>query len=201
MSRRHPKRRTTGRHFAQIPVEVLTSDACRTLPHWARTDLLAIAAQYRGNNNGDLALTESIGRQFGINSKWQLVDGLALLLERGLIQRTRQGGKKPLGPSLYALTWQPIDDLQGKIDSGPTTAPSNAWVRWVGPASVPQKDQSTEIHQDLRGTRSVPQKDQTSTISGPQEDQTGPSISTPGGPPSRSWTEGPDLRVAEGGKS
>jgi hypothetical protein len=33
-----------------------------------------------------------------------LVESLALLLKQGLIQRTRQGGKKPLGPTLYALT-------------------------------------------------------------------------------------------------
>ena len=30
-SRRNPKRRMTGKHFAQIPVEVLTSEACKTL--------------------------------------------------------------------------------------------------------------------------------------------------------------------------
>src|SRR5882724_7752117 len=57
VSRRHPKRRMRGKFFAAIPVEVLTSVACRTLPAYAVRVLLAVAAQYRGNNNGDLALT------------------------------------------------------------------------------------------------------------------------------------------------
>jgi len=51
-----------GKFFAAIPVEVLTSVACRTLPAYAVRVLLAVAAQYRGNNNGDLALTFATAR-------------------------------------------------------------------------------------------------------------------------------------------
>jgi hypothetical protein len=120
----------TGNHFAQVPVEVLTSAACCALRNYAFRVLIAIAAQYRGNNNGDLAMTRATARSFGVSSQEHLVKSLARLLECGLIQKTRQGGKKPLGPSLYAVTWQPIDDLRGKIESGATTAPTNAWARW-----------------------------------------------------------------------
>lgn len=201
MSRRHPKRRMTGKHFAAIPVEVLTSDACRTLPHWARTNLTALAAEYRGNNNGDLSLTWATGRAYGVNSKWQLIDGLALLLERGLIQKTRQGGKKPLGPTLYAITWQPIDDLGGKIESGPTTTASNAWAEWVAPtqSSAPDEVQSEKIHQHLRRTASAPQKVQRTPISAPQEVQTMRFIGTSGGAPSRSTREGATVRSSASG--
>lgn len=157
--RRHPKRRTSGKHFAQIPVEVLVSDACRTLPSYAIRVLVAIAAQYRGNNNGDLALTWTIGQEFGINSKKQLVASLGTLQLRGLIQKTRQGGKKPLGPCLYAITWQPINDLNGKIDSGPTTAAANTWASWTPPPGCSER-QSPENHQHHRGTISAPQGDQ-----------------------------------------
>jgi hypothetical protein len=176
----------TGQHFAQIPVEVLTSDACRTLPNYAVRVLLAIAAQYRGRNNGDLAMTRATARTFGVLCQKNLVRSLSALQERGLIERTRQGGKKPLGPTLYAVTWQPIDDLGGKIESGATTSPSNAWATW---SSGSPGDQSTKNHRVYRETGSGPQGDQTAHISGPQGDQRGPSIGSTGGPPSRSWRE------------
>lgn len=130
MKRRNDNRRKSGERYALLPLEVLTSDACRLLPAFALRILVAMAAQYSGWNNGDLALTWSMARAYGINSKVQLNSGIDLLLERGLIQKTRQGGKKPFGPCLYALTWRGIDELRPKIDSGPTTFPSNAWVQW-----------------------------------------------------------------------
>ena len=194
MSRRHPKRRMTGKHFAQVPVEVLTSDACRTLPHYAKVVLFAVAATYRGANNGDLALPYSVSRTFGITSKWQLIDGLALLIDRGLIEKTRQGGKKPLGPCLYAITWQPISDLGGKIASGATTAASNAWAQWK---SAPPEDQSAINQQHPRRTTSAPQEDQMMTKSAPPEDQTGAFIGTPGGSPSRISREGAGIIARE----
>ncbi|HEV7985075.1 MAG TPA: hypothetical protein VGP20_02840 [Steroidobacteraceae bacterium] len=197
MTRRHPKRRLSGKHYAMVPVEVLTSQACNTLPASACRVLLAIAAQFRGKNNGDLALTWATARPFGINSKKQLIDALALLLERGLIEKTRQGGKRPLGPSLYAVGWMPIDDLNGKIDSGPTMVAKNTWATWP---SAPQRDQSAEIHQHHRGTSTAPQGDQTNAISAPQRDQSSPSIGTTGGAPSISIPEGPTLRVVAGGR-
>ena len=187
MSRRHPKKRMTGRHFAQIPVEVLMSEACATLPNYAVRVLLAIAAQYRGRNNGELAMTWRIGQEYGIGSKEHLVLGLAALLEHGLIHKTRQGGKKPLGPTLYAVTWQPIDDLDGKIESGATTSPSNAWATW---SSGLPADQSTKIQRDCRRTASGLPADQTGAISGLPADQRAPFHGTAGSPPSRSWREG-----------
>lgn len=132
----------TGKHFAQIPDEVLKSDAQKNLPNYAVRVLVAIAAQFRGNNNGDLAMTWAIARTYGIDSKKQLNASLVMLLEHGLIEKTRQGGKKPLGPCLYAVTWQPINDLRGKIEKGATTTASNAWATW---SPAPQGDQSKQI--------------------------------------------------------
>ena len=189
MSRRHPKRRLTGKHFAMVPVEVLTSDAYRKLPNYAKVVLFAVAGQYRGNNNGDLAMTWAIGRPFGVSSKEHLVSALAMLIDRGLIAKTRQGGKRPLGPSLYALTWMPIDDLKGKIDCGPTMVAANTWALWTAPSGLPA-DQSTVKQRDCRRTRSGLPADQTSAVSGLPGDQTGPSIGTAGSPPSISPREG-----------
>jgi hypothetical protein len=189
VSRRHPKRRMTGKHFAAIPVEVLTCDACRTLPNYAIRVLLAIAAQYRGNNNGDLALTWSLALPFGVTCKAHLVKALTMLQERGLIAKTRQGGKRPMGPCLYALTWQPINDLNGKIDSGPTTAASNDWVKWTASSGLPV-DQSTENQRDYPQTSTGLPVDQRSAVTGLPADQRTPSIGTTSSPPSRISPEG-----------
>ncbi len=183
-------------HFAQIPVEVLTSAACRTLRNYAKVVLFAVAAQYRGNNNGDLALTYSIARAFGITSKWQLTDGLALLAERGLIEKTRQGGKKPLGPCLYAVSWQPINDLGTKIECGPTKSPSNAWANWKDGAP---ENKGAIKQQHPQRTKSAPPEDQICTISEPREDQSVAPIGTPGGSPSRISQEGLDsMQIFDG---
>ena len=194
MSRRNSKRRMTGQHFAAIPVEVLQSDATRTLSNASFRVLIAIAAQYRGRNNGDLAMTRSIAKTFGINRQENLVTALAELQERELIVKTRQGGKKPLGPTLYAVTWQRVDDLGAKIEHGPTMAPTNAWATWKPSPAEPKPAAPKINHWVRRGTRSGPLVDQTAPILGPLVDQRTPIIGSAGGPPSRISPEGHALR-------
>jgi hypothetical protein len=185
----------TGKHFAQIPDEVLTADAFKTLPNYAVRVLVAIAAQYRGNNNGDLAMTWNIGQSYGITSKEALVASLADLQRRGLIQKTKQGGKRPLGPTLYGITWQPISDLKGKIESGATTAASNAWADWKDSSTGLPADQSKINPRDCRRTGTGLPADQTSAVTGLPADQTQQINGTAGSPPSRSWREGAGNRV------
>lgn len=163
------------------------SDSCVSLPNYAVRLLVAIAAQYRGNNNGDLAMTRAIARQFGIYSQEHLVFGLVALMERFLIQKTRQGGKKPFGPTLYAVTWQPIDDLAGKIELLPTTTASNAWSKWK---SGPPADQSKKKHRVYRRNSSGLSAEQNAPKSGLPPDQAEPSVGSAGSPPSRIWGEG-----------
>jgi hypothetical protein len=182
--KRRGKRRLTGEHFAAVPVEVLTSEACRTLPAYAFRVLIAFAAEYRGKNNGDIALTWSMAKAFGIASKKQLVASIAMLQERNLIQKTRQGGKKPLGPCLYAVTWRAIDELRPKIEIGPNLIPSHAWAKWT---SAPRGDQTEINQQHHRGTASAPQGVPIDPVSAPQGDQRSAFIGTTGSPPSRIW--------------
>jgi len=166
---RNTRRRMLGEHFAAVPDEVLTSPAYTTLPHYAMCLLFAIAAQFRGNNNGDLAMTWAIARRYGINSHKHLVKGLTLLLERGLIQKTRQGGKKPLGPCLYAVTWRPINDLKGKIESGETFKPTNAWAQWLnGTAGGSEHNKSSGLPGDHIGTPGGPLNGCIGTPGGPE---------------------------------
>jgi hypothetical protein len=132
-------------HFAMIPRDMWLFEARLTLPHYAVILLIALAIQYNGRNNGDLALTWSIARRHGIHSKKQLVVGLRLLLDRGLIVQTREGsGIKPFGCALYAVTWLPIDDLVDKIDLRPTKTASNKWAAWSpGPSGDRGSDKTT----------------------------------------------------------
>ena len=82
--------------------------------------LIDLGSQYNGYNNGDLCASLSVMRKRGWNSNQQLAKALKELLERNLIVQTKQGGLN-LGPNLYAITWQPIDECNGKLDANPTT--------------------------------------------------------------------------------
>ena len=84
--------------------------------------LIDIASQYNGYNNGDLCATLSVMKKRGWNSNQQLSKALKELLERNLIIQTKQGGLN-MGPNLYAVTWQPIDECKGKLDMEPTKTP------------------------------------------------------------------------------
>jgi hypothetical protein len=101
--------------------------------------LLALAVQYYGSRNGSLALPYSEAHSLGISTQAQLYSGLKLLESVDLILCTRrgnlQGGLKL--PSLYALTWKPVNEpASGVVYNGAITLtlkPSHAWARWTRP--------------------------------------------------------------------
>ena len=88
--------------------------------------LVDLGRQYNGFNNGDLCASLSVMKKRGWNSNQQLTKALRELLERNLIVQTKQGGLN-MGPNLYAITWQPINECQGKLDMGPTTTPPRSF--------------------------------------------------------------------------
>jgi hypothetical protein len=118
-------------HFAAIPVSVMVSTAYRTLPARFKEVLWLLAAQYRGNNNGDLALTRKQARHFGLNNERTRTHGLRELEARGLIIKTRQGGISYGGrqPTLWALSWKPVNSRDGK-ELQLVSRPSNDWKQW-----------------------------------------------------------------------
>ncbi|WP_339857959.1 hypothetical protein [Pseudohongiella acticola] len=81
--------------------------------------LIDLGSQYNGHNNGDLCAAMSILKERGWNSNQQISKALKELLDKNLITQTRQGGLN-MGPNLYAITWQPIDECKGKLDVSPT---------------------------------------------------------------------------------
>jgi hypothetical protein len=155
----------SGEHFAAVPDEVLRSDAWRRQPHYARSILTGIAAQYRGRNNGDLDFTQDKARAYGISHK-HLGVGVMLLERAGLIVRTRIGHIKAGGGicSLYAITWKPLDPSDKYDVPVVIQQPaSNPWAHWTVPpdwqavvANAMQKAQGRKKAQSSREERLNP---------------------------------------------
>ena len=127
------KGRKARKPFFAIPRELLQSDVWASLRPRAVKLLCDLGEQYRGNNNGDLDMVWEKMNKKGWTSKDQLNKARIELLDKGLIEKTRQGGRNIA--SLYALTIHPIDDCinkktgWSKFDPNviPTRVASNKW--------------------------------------------------------------------------
>jgi hypothetical protein len=84
-----------------------------------------LASQYRGNNNGDLTIAYSLLKDRGFKSKGTIERSRDELLNANLIIKTREGRfTNPGGVcALFALTWQAIDECDGKLEVKSTTTP------------------------------------------------------------------------------
>ena len=123
--RRRVKGRQTTSPFVMLPCHVLDHAVFKTLSKRATKLVIDIAAQYRGHNNGDLCAPLSLMRKRGWTSSDQLEKAKKELIEKDVILVARQGGCNKA--NLYALTWFPIDECNGKLDVASTkTAP----VKW-----------------------------------------------------------------------
>ena len=115
--------------------DMLQSDAYRALPHFARSVLAGIAAQYRGANNGELDFPSSKAKLYGIDQK-ELSAARFLLEMVGLIEVTRQGrriGGKGIC-SLFAFTCWPIDPSNKYDVPAVLQRPApNTWATWKPP--------------------------------------------------------------------
>lgn len=127
--------RTTGRkdsgRFALIPKNVMLSEEFLSLTGRAVHLLLAIAAQYSGYNNGNLCAAQKVLRPYGFTSADTIARSLKQLLDVGLLIKTREGlffgGVSKC--ALYALAWQPINDIPGKgLTVKPTKAPPRCFI-------------------------------------------------------------------------
>jgi hypothetical protein len=139
MSAKKPRYRKPygrGEPFAAIPRKVIESDAYHALPDWAVRVLVGLVAQYNGNNNGDLSITTANYQRLGVRSRHHVYAALKVLEAAGLIVRTRQGGKPPVGCSLYGVTWRalnPSEKFDGSVRV--TEKPSDEWRLWTKPAN------------------------------------------------------------------
>ena len=126
----------SGERYAQIPEEILQSEAYGALPDYARVCIVAIASRFTGHNNGDLSLSEAEAKSRGVSPKWKLRASVKLLEACGLIAVTRRGRLSAGGKlcSLYGLTWRELSASE-KYDQ-PIFLPrkaSNDWAKWSKP--------------------------------------------------------------------
>lgn len=134
--RKHKGRRESG-SFTAIPHAVQDS------PNWRRSSATAIkmlcdiARQFNGRNNGDLGASLTVLKPRGWTSPETVCQALRELRHYGLIVLTRQGGLN--GASLYAVTWQPIDDCGGKLDCSATNVAGGEWKAERAPYARPPK--------------------------------------------------------------
>jgi hypothetical protein len=124
-SRRRLKGRSDFVPFVAWPRDVADSDAYRSLSAYAIKLLNDLYFQYRGTNNGDLSAAWGIMQRRGWKSRDTLHKALYELLAKGMIEKTRQGGRNRC--SLFAVTWKPIDECKGKLDVPATRTPSGLW--------------------------------------------------------------------------
>lgn len=145
-SLRKSKGRAESGSFIQLPHAMLESEEYASLSAHAVKALVDLFSQYRGHNNGDYSAAWSLMSKRGWTSKALLYRALNELQAKGWIDKTRQGWKHRT--SLYAVTWKPIDECNGKLDVKPTRTASGAWkqhqnqnggppVGHIGPTAVP----------------------------------------------------------------
>ena len=135
--RRKAKGRGDRGSFVALPHALLESESYSRLSSSAVKLMLDLYCQYKGQNNGDFSMVWSIMRKRGWRSKETLYRARDILLENGIIVQTRQGGKHQC--SLYAVTWQPINDCGGKLEHPSSQVALGYWKNGCAPLldSVP----------------------------------------------------------------
>ena len=112
----------------------LRSQTATSLSAKACKLLLDLLSQYRGDNNGDLCAAWTLMRKRGWKSKDTLGKAIHELVEKGVIEKSRQGGKHKA--TLYALTTYAVDECKGKIDMAPTHSPKSLWRKNEPPPTL-----------------------------------------------------------------
>lgn len=125
--------------FVAIPLSVLQSVALRQASAHAKALLVDLCAQLRADNNGDLSCCWRFMQPRGWASQHTLQKAKLELIERGLIVETRKGAR-PNKASLYAVTWQALDQCSGKLDISPASFPRGAY-RLLDPVPPVRKNE------------------------------------------------------------
>jgi hypothetical protein len=150
------KHKNKGR-FAGIPISVVKSDAYKSLSGNAAKLLTILACFYNSNNNGNLAITQSIiGEWMTKNTMYSAKDELH---KKGFIVINAYGGRSACGrklPSLYGLTFQPMNELKEK-DGELRFAhyPSSQthlhyWSKGINPDYKTKKERDAQYKKDIK---------------------------------------------------
>lgn len=123
---KNAREKRDGDSHIGVPHCVLNGAAYVGLNAHARMLLWDLAAQYRGNNNGDLCLAFKLMKPRGWKSEPTLNKAKRALLEAGLIVEARKGAR-PNKCALIALTWYALDNCDGKLDISAQSFPRGAY--------------------------------------------------------------------------
>ena len=150
------KHKNTGR-FAGIPISVVKSDAYKSLGGSAAKLLTILAYFYNSNNNGNLAITQSIiGEWMTKNTMYSAKDELLL---KGFIVTNAYGGRSAWGrklPSLYGLTFYPMNELEEKNGElrfahyPPNQSSLNYWKEGKNPDYKTKKERDAQYKKDIK---------------------------------------------------
>ena len=145
------KPKNKGR-FAGIPLEVVQSEAFKSLKGNSVKLLVILASQYNGYNNGNLVVTESItGQWLNKNTMFKARDEL---YSKGFIVINAYGGRghgKNI-PHLYALTWKPINYLKNgvRVTHYQTNKDSlDYWQTGANPDIKPREERLEQFKKDI----------------------------------------------------
>ena len=98
--------------FIALPIAVLDCPAYAALSHTARSLLIEVARQCKGDDNGRLLLSRAYMAGRGWNSAGVIHRAKRELIEGGFIFETVMG-HRPNKASWYAVTWRNLDRLEG----------------------------------------------------------------------------------------
>jgi hypothetical protein len=114
-----------GPPFVQLWKWIIKTDEFAELTGSELKLLIDIASQFNGRNNGNLTLHAVRSRWKSRSTTQSAKDGL---LRKKWIVCTKHGGYQR-GPDLFAVTWWPIDECDGKHECEVERSASNAWQR------------------------------------------------------------------------
>jgi hypothetical protein len=111
-----------------MPHSVLRSPEFASLSPRATKLLIDLLAQYKGENNGDLAPAMALMRERGWRSAALLARAVRELEDKSFTVCTRRGGRHKA--SLYAVSFFAIDWCAGKLEiRAPSRQFMGAWRR------------------------------------------------------------------------
>ena len=125
ISRVKAKGRRETKRFVGIPMECMRHLNYIELSMPAKVLLWEMCYQYNGYNNGDLCATFSIMQKRGWRSKGTLDRAIKELKAKEWVVISRMGARNKC--SLYALTFQAIDECKGKLDIDATVTSLGFW--------------------------------------------------------------------------
>lgn len=153
---RHANKSKNKGQFVGIPTRVIDSVAFKSLGGNSVKLLLLLARHYNGHNNGDLAITYATLKSW--LTKNTMYSARNELYKKGFIVVNAYGGRSGAGrklPNLYAITFQPADDLKaknGEIRHAHYPSPRPAldyWKTGTNPDYKTQEERNSQYKKDV----------------------------------------------------